>query len=69
MSKTEIKLERNEDGDMAYLFLPKHPGKGKPGITVKQISLHSVIADYQGPEIFLDFDKDGVIIGMEFLLD
>ena len=69
MSESEIKLEKNEDGDMAYLFLPAHPGKGAPGITTKQISLHSIIVNYQGPEIFLDFDKNGVIIGMEFILD
>lgn len=69
MSKLGIKLEKNEDGDMAYLFLPEHPGKGKAGVVTKQVSLHSVIANYQGPEIFLDFDKNGVIIGIEFLLD
>ncbi|MDV5354746.1 DUF2283 domain-containing protein [Enterobacter asburiae] len=69
MSKAKVKLESNKDGDMAYLFLPKHPGKGIPGITVKQISLHSIINSYQGPEIILDFDKDGEIIGMEFLFD
>lgn len=69
MSKAGINLEKNEDGNMAYLFLPEHPGKGKRGVTVKQILLHSVIANYKGPEIVLDFDKDGVIIGMEFLLN
>ncbi|WP_194207527.1 DUF2283 domain-containing protein [Superficieibacter sp. 1612_C1] len=69
MSKAKMQLESNKDGDIAYLFLPKHPGKGTPGITAKQISLHSIINDYQGPEIILDFDKDGEIIGMEFLFD
>lgn len=69
MSKTKIKLESNKDGDMAYLFLPKHPGKSISGITAKQISLHSIISDYHGPEIILDFDKSGEIIGMEFLFD
>jgi len=69
MSNSGVKLEKNDDGNMAYLFLPAHPGKGKPGIVIKQVSLHSVIPNYQGPEIFLGFDKDGVIIGMEFLLD
>lgn len=69
MLKTKIKLEKYENGDIAYLFLPKHPGKGKAGVTAKQIPLYSVIANYQGPEVFLDFDKDGVMIGIEFLLD
>ncbi|WP_411705599.1 DUF2283 domain-containing protein [Edaphovirga cremea] len=65
----KIKLETNDDGDMAYLYLPKHPGKGIAGVTAKQISLHTVVEGYQGPEIFLDFDKNGVMIGMELFLD
>lgn len=69
MIKAKMKLESNEDGDLAYLFLPKHPGKGVPGVTVKQYFLHSLIGNYQGPEIVLDFDKDGEIIGMEFMFD
>lgn len=69
MSKTKVKLERSKDGDMAYLFLPKHPGKGVPRVTVKQISLHSIVNSYQGPEIILDFDKDDEIIGMEFMFN
>ncbi|EMO4163624.1 DUF2283 domain-containing protein [Morganella morganii] len=69
MKKKMIKIETSSDGDMAYLFLPKHPGKGIPGVTSKQISLNSVISNYQGPEILLDFDKAGEIIGMEFVFD
>ncbi|MGJ0626027.1 DUF2283 domain-containing protein [Xenorhabdus bovienii] len=67
MSKTGMRLESNED--VAYVFLPKHPGKGVSGVTAKQIPLHSIISNYQGPEIFLDFDKSGEIIGLEFLFD
>ncbi|MFD1259680.1 DUF2283 domain-containing protein [Entomomonas asaccharolytica] len=52
---------------MAYLFLPNHPGKSK--IVTKQIALHSIINDYKGPEIYLDFDHEGEIIGIELLLD
>ncbi|MBW5894708.1 DUF2283 domain-containing protein [Pectobacterium polaris] len=51
---------------MAYLFLPSHPGKGKAGVAVKQVALQSIMDNYQGPEIYLDFDSDGNIIGMEF---
>jgi len=69
MSKTGIKLENSEGGGVAYLFLPEHPGKGMPAITAKQISLHSVIDNYKGPGIFLDFDKDGRVIGVEVFLD
>jgi hypothetical protein len=64
-----IKLETNDDGDMAYVYLPNHPGKGVAGVIVKQISLHALIDNYQGPEVFLDFDKNDVMIGMELFLD
>jgi uncharacterized protein YuzE len=66
---TNIKLEVNEDGDMAYLYLPKHPVKGTTGVVTKQIPLSSIVADYQGPEVFLDFDNNGAMIGFELFLD
>jgi len=69
MSDRKIGMEVNEDGDVAYVSLPEHPGKGSAGVVVKQIGLHSLIAEYKGPEIYLDFDKNGVLIGMEFLLE
>ncbi|MBQ4769777.1 DUF2283 domain-containing protein [Pectobacterium versatile] len=69
MRKNRINLEISDDSDMAYLFLPSHPGKGKAGVTVKQVALQSIMENYQGPEIYLDFDSDGNIIGMEFFLD
>ncbi|WP_224653555.1 DUF2283 domain-containing protein [Pectobacterium versatile] len=69
MKKNKINLEVSGDGDVAYLALPNHPGKGKPGVTAKQVALQSIIENYHGPEIYLDFDSDGNIIGMEFLLD
>ncbi|ASW01032.1 MULTISPECIES: DUF2283 domain-containing protein [Paraburkholderia] len=69
MADRKIDMVVNEDGDVAYLSLPDHPGKGSPGVVAKQISLHSIIKEYKGPEIYLDFDKNGVLIGMEFLLE
>ncbi|MDG0803655.1 DUF2283 domain-containing protein [Pectobacterium polaris] len=69
MKGNVINLELSNDGDMAYLVLPNHPGKGNAGVAVKQVALRSVIENYQGPEIYLDFDINGAIIGMEFLLD
>ncbi|AOR63362.1 DUF2283 domain-containing protein [Pectobacterium wasabiae] len=69
MKKNKINLEVSGDGDMAYLVLPNHPGKGKAGVAVKHIALRTIIENYQGPEIYLDFDSNGNMIGMEFLLD
>ncbi|MBI0069023.1 MULTISPECIES: DUF2283 domain-containing protein [Snodgrassella] len=68
-SKNGTKLECSTDGDVAYLYLPKHPGKGISGISAKQVFLNSLINNYKGPEIILDFNKDGEIIGMEFIFD
>lgn len=65
----KITLDVNDDGDIAWLMLPNHPGKGVAGSTAKQISPRSLIPDYRGPDIYMDFDSDGHIIGMEFLLD
>ena len=68
-SKNEIKLECSADGDVAYLYLPKHLGNSIYGISTKQVLLNSLINNYKGPEIILDFNKDGEIIGMEFIFD
>lgn len=65
----EIKLEINGDGDIAYLLLPNHPGKGSAGSVKKIIPLHEIIDNYQGPDVFLDFDENDVMIGIEVLLD
>lgn len=69
MTKNILSLDVNKDGDVAYLFLPTHPGKGKSKIVDKQISLRSIINNYKGPEIYLDFNQKGEIIGIELLLD
>ena len=69
MLKNEIKLDVSEDQEVAYLTLPAHPGKGMPGVVKKQISLDSLITNYQGISVYFDFDINGVLIGIEFLLD
>ena len=51
---------------MAYISLPG--SKLEPGIVKKQVELDDLIPDYKGPEIRLDFDKDGLLIGIEILV-
>lgn len=52
----------------AYLELQDHPHAPVPGILVgRTINVHSLIEDYQGPSIFLDFNHDGVAIGIEII--
>lgn len=67
MVKSKIRLERRRNDDVAYLYLPAHAGKGVPGSVAKHISLSSLIENYRGPEVLLDFDKDGELVGLEFL--
>lgn len=66
MPQEPIQLKVSEDDDeMAYLFLPDHPKKTIPGIVKKQTRLSDLIDDYKGPDIYLDFNADGTIIGIE----
>jgi hypothetical protein len=63
----KITLTISEDDDeVAYLELPGHPGKGVSGAVGKQIRLLDLTA-YDGPDIYLDFDSKGHLIGLEIL--
>jgi hypothetical protein len=66
MSQEPIQLKVSEDDDeMAYLFLPNHPKQVIPGIVKKQVRLSELIDGYKGPDIYLDFNEDGIMIGIE----
>ena len=54
----------DDDEDVAYLTLPGHPRTAESA--VKQTRLLDLVA-YTGPDIYLDFDKDGKLIGIEIL--
>ena len=64
-----LNLSVSDDNTMAYLYLPAHPQDNSVGAAAKQVHLSALIADYQGPEIILDFNKEGVAIGIELMLD
>ncbi len=55
-----------DDQDVAYLYLPDHPGRAAPGVVVKQVRLSSLLK-YTGPDLYLDFDAHGRLIGLEVL--
>ena len=63
--KIELKISE-DDCDVGYLSLPNHPGKGNHSIVAKQIDLREYI-QYKGPSIYLDFDEDNNIIGIEIV--
>ncbi len=61
-------LDISEDDDeVAYLYLPNHPGKGKSNIVSKQVILANMFENYKGPDVYLDFDETGCLIGIELL--
>lgn len=66
MRKMNLKISK-DDAEVGYLYLPSHPGSDKIGISVKQIELASIIENYKGPDIILDFNSDNVLIGIEII--
>jgi hypothetical protein len=50
----------------AYVELPGHPPHVASGCVSKTIDLESLV-QFQGPRIFLDFDANDQLIGIEIL--
>ena len=65
-NKIELKVS-GDDEDVAYLILPAHIGKGVAGAVSKQVRLLDIL-HYSGPDVYLDFDEEGVLVGMEILV-
>jgi len=64
----KLKLEISEDDDdVAYLTLPDHPGSGTPGVVARQVRLRDLM-EFSGPDVHLDFDRNGTLIGIELLM-
>jgi uncharacterized protein YuzE len=60
----ELKVS-DDDADVAYLRLPTHAvGLSKVSRSVRLIDL---MGKYDGPEVVLDFDAKGVLVGIEIL--
>lgn len=60
------KLSVGDDGDVAYLYLPAHPRIEAHGVITKQVRLADIL-HYSGPDIYLDLDKDGKLLGIEIV--
>ncbi|MFA5620994.1 MAG: hypothetical protein WDA08_11885 [Weeksellaceae bacterium] len=68
MEKIISKIYTDEDGEVtAYIQLPKHPKQIVPGIVKKNISLSEILPNYKGPSIYLDFDDNDELIGIEII--
>lgn len=66
--KTEVVLKMsNDDEFVGYLYLPKHPKKVVPSIVKKTIAISDLIENYKGIPLYLDFDEDEELIGIEIV--
>jgi hypothetical protein len=64
LGRFELRVSE-DDQDVAYLRLPSHPGETCK--MSKSIRLVDLMGSYEGPDVVLDFDQDGVLVGIEFL--
>ena len=67
VDESEADEDYDHDEITAYLYLPQHPFKLTPGCVKKTIWLSDLMPGYKGPRIYLDFDAEDVLIGIEIL--
>ena len=64
--KPKIVLKISEDDEnVGYVYLPKHPKILTLGIVRRTIGLSDIMKDYKGIPVYLDFDEEGELIGIE----
>ncbi len=56
----------DDDGGVAYLKLPGHPGNAT-GIVKRNVCLRDLVGEYEGPDIIFDFDANNRLIGLEIV--
>ncbi len=64
LGRFELRVSE-DDQDVAYLRLPSHPGETCK--MSKSIRLAELMDSYSGPDVVLDFDQEGVLVGIEIL--
>ncbi|WP_309890391.1 DUF2283 domain-containing protein [Archangium sp.] len=64
LGRFELQISE-DDQDVAYVRLPSHPGETCK--MSKSIRLAELMGSYTGPDVVLDFDQDGVLVGIEIL--
>lgn len=64
-NEQKLALEISEDDtDVAYLRLEGRSGS-EPGVVKQTVCLRELFGEYEGPDIYLDFDEDRRLIGIE----
>lgn len=64
LDRFELKMSADDDR-VAYLRLPTHSGKTTR--MSKSIRLIDLVGKYDGPEVVLDFDPNGTLVGIEII--
>ena len=67
MSKKIILKLSEDDEQVGYLYLPKHPKNVVFGMVKRTISINELIKDYKGISLNFDFDEDNELIGIEIV--
>lgn len=57
----------HEQADTAYIALEGYPEEVQFGIVAKSLCLDDVVENFKGPRVNLDFNKEGVLIGIEIV--
>lgn len=65
--KFVLELSRGRH-EVAYLKLPSYPS-GQICKMSKSVRLFDMIGKYPGPDVILDFDEEGVLVGIEILAE
>ncbi|MCF6300076.1 MAG: DUF2283 domain-containing protein [Proteobacteria bacterium] len=68
IGKFKISKATKNDDEVCYLMLPGFPKKPPNGFIKSQIRLAENIEKYKGPDIYLDYDDKGYLVGIEILL-
>jgi len=59
--------QSSEDPSVGYLYLSNHPGSRVAGSVKNVVSIGALIPNYVGPDIHLDLNEAGEVIGIEVL--
>lgn len=65
--KQSLHLEVSPTGQAAYLKFPLQNGSERK--VAENIRIHDLIEGYSGPDVILDFDRAGQLLGIEVLLE
>ena len=68
MDLKTIRVKMTRSKKTAYIALPGHPRGLVCGCVAKTLRLGNIIKQYNGPDVNLDFDSAGKLIGIEILV-